>query len=716
MTIPDSSKHDSDSVRRNDTKSISPVHPVASPPPEALVDFVARRLVADRKAVRDPARRHLNKVLRAGTIVATFRDPCLAPRHLFDAAVRALATRGRSGWVAVCAAVASLEPQALAEAIATRAPASNGDGDTPATEAPADTGDHHLRDACLVAVEILGAAELRALVATVAAPVTARPARATAARRTRPTAPRQSVAVGSALDEAPAATIDAPGFPAADDAPVSSAAEAFAGAPADVTLEEPTEDVPALGAVSDAYLEDALALLLASRNALRARGITLPTSFDTSRCDPAMRARAAVAVDPLLAALDADGTNNVTRRRVMRAYRALTNAVPAGRDPEATVKRARRSVHAPPFDLQAFLASRAAWVARTAPLAPANDAASPDDATDGPPTPANVHPLGAPLTSEVAVVRAMFRAGEFHGAEVALGIVEVAERAALVTLARALQARLNLDFEGAATLAAQASRQALDPSGAVAQEARTLEAECMAGVPTAGGDHWATWQACQDAAAVRIADIFWQADLMARRDAHVEVVARVTAVIDTALRWMVGREFGLNLLKANRDASALWEALETRLEVRNVAIEIVEATFPRVSEETFRYIDGLVAVVRGLAAEAAAHDPSCAGRLRNIAGRIDNLRVVREMRHRSFLGHRPNRVSTAEMTWAANRALSVTSVPSSRPAEMLLGSVAQVLRDMGIPLATSNPLKLWGDRLGCLVAPASGPRVSRVCA
>jgi hypothetical protein len=144
-----------------------------------------------------------------------------------------------------------------------------------------------------------------------------------------------------------------------------------------------------------------------------------------------------------------------------------------------------------------------------------------------------------------------------------------------------------------------------------------------------------------------------------------------------------------------------------------VATEALATTFPRVSEETFRYVEGLVAVVRGLAVEAAAHDATSAGRLRSIFTRIDNLRVVREMRHRSFLGHRPNRVSTAEMTWAAKRALSVSNVPAgTRPAEMLLGSVSQVLRDMGIPLATANPLLRWGTRLGCLVAPSSGAHTS----
>jgi hypothetical protein len=43
--------------------------------------------------------------------------------------------------------------------------------------------------------------------------------------------------------------------------------------------------------------------------------------------------------------------------------------------------------------------------------------------------------------------------------------------------------------------------------------------------------------------------------------------------------------------------------------------------------------------------------------LRSIVTRIDNLRVVREIRHRNFLGHQPNQVSTAEMAWAAKRAL-----------------------------------------------------------
>ena len=141
----------------------------------------------------------------------------------------------------------------------------------------------------------------------------------------------------------------------------------------------------------------------------------------------------------------------------------------------------------------------------------------------------------------------------------------------------------------------------------------------------------------------------------------------------------------------------------------------LKKTYPRVSEETLRYVDGLVAVVRGLAAEAAAHDGACAGRLRSIVTRIDNLRVVREMRHRSFLGHRPNRVNTAEMAWAAKRALSASNVSAgTRPAEMLLGSVSQVLRDMGIPLATANPLLRWGARLGCLVAPGTAAHPSCV--
>ena len=199
------------------------------------------------------------------------------------------------------------------------------------------------------------------------------------------------------------------------------------------------------------------------------------------------------------------------------------------------------------------------------------------------------------------------------------------------------------------------------------------------------------------------------------RDAHVEVVARINAVIDTALRWMVGREFGLDLLKAERDATALWEALAGCREVGDVAIEVAAATFPRVGEETFRYVDGLVAVVRGLAAEAALRDPVRAGRLRTVATRIEALRVVRDLRNRSFLGHRPNRVSTAEMAWAAKRALSASNVSAgTRPAEMLLGSVSQVLRDMGIPLATANPLLRWGERLGRLVAPGFGPRTPRV--
>ena len=95
-----------------------------------------------------------------------------------------------------------------------------------------------------------------------------------------------------------------------------------------------------------------------------------------------------------------------------------------------------------------------------------------DGAAQGALTPANVSHLPVPLTPELDVVRQLFRAGEFHGAEVTLGAVEVANRAALVSLARAMQARLNLDFAQASTLAAQASRQACDPSGAVAQEAR----------------------------------------------------------------------------------------------------------------------------------------------------------------------------------------------------------------------------------------------------
>ena len=157
----------------------------------------------------------------------------------------------------------------------------------------------------------------------------------------------------------------------------------------------------------------------------------------------------------------------------------------------------------------------AARVAATAQPAPADAApATPDGAIDGSShgaidgaaqgalTPANVSHLPVPLTPELDVVRQLFRAGEFHGAEVTLGVVEVANRAALISLARAMQARLNLDFAQASTLAAQASRQACDPSGAVAQEARALEAECLAGTTAVDDrldgvddDEWAAWDA-----------------------------------------------------------------------------------------------------------------------------------------------------------------------------------------------------------------------------
>ena len=711
MTTRRSTKYAADAGRRNVAKAILPAHPGTDPPSGALVDFVVHRLLTDRQVVRDPARRRLDAALRSRTVVATFRTPRLAPPHLFEAAVRDLAARGQSGWVAACAAVASLEPQALAEAIVAHAGASGADesddtpvaespvAESPATEAPADAGRDHLRDACHVAVGVLGANELHAMVTPATATLPARAARATVARRARPVTPRRVDAVAD--------PIDAPAVP-------------------DVT---PCDTNPE--ATSGTYLEDALDLLLASRVPLRMLGITLPPSFDTSRLDVATRARAVRAFDTLVQALDGAMASPSNRHRVSRAYKALVKLVPAGRDPGAPTKRAHRSV-APPLDLTAFFADRAARVAATAQPAPADAApATPDGAIDGSShgaidgaaqgalTPANVSHLPVPLTPELDVVRQLFRAGEFHGAEVTLGVVEVANRAALVSLARAMQARLNLDFAQASTLAAQASRQACDPSGAVAQEARALEAECLAGTTAVDDrldgvddDEWAAWDARHDAAGVRIADIYWQADRLARRDAHVEVVARINAVIDTALRWMVGREFGLDLLKAERDATALWEALAGCREVGDVAIEVAAATFPRVGEETFRYVDGLVAVVRGLAAEAALRDPVRAGRLRTVATRIEALRVVRDLRNRSFLGHRPNRVSTADMTRAATSALSVAS--TNRPTELLLGSLAQVLRDMGVPLATANPLLRWGERLGRLVAPGFGPRTPRV--
>lgn len=739
MTTRRSTKYAADAGRRNVAKAILPAHPGTDPPSGALVDFVVHRLLTDRQAVRDPARRRLDAALRSRTVVATFRTPRLAPPHLFEAAVRDLAARGQSGWVAACAAVASLEPQALAEAIVAHAGASGADesddtpvaespvAESPATEAPADAGRDHLRDACHVAVGVLGANELHAMVTPATATLPARAARATVARRARPVTPRRVDAVAD--------PIDAPAVP--DVTPCDTNPEATAQTVANVTLralpvigDAPT-DLPAIEATSGTYLEDALDLLLASRVPLRMLGITLPPSFDTSRLDVATRARAVRAFDTLVQALDGAVASPSNRHRVSRAYKALVKLVPAGRDPGAPTKRAHRSV-APPLDLTAFFADRAARVAATAQPAPADAApATPDGAIDGSShgaidsavqgalTPANVSHLPVPLTPELDVVRQLFRAGEFHGAEVTLGVVEVANRAALVSLARAMQARLNLDFAQASTLAAQASRQACDPSGAVAQEARALEAECLAGTTAVDDrldgvddDEWAAWDARHDAAGVRIADIYWQADRLARRDAHVEVVARINAVIDTALRWMVGREFGLDLLKAERDATALWEALAGCREVGDVAIEVAAATFPRVGEETFRYVDGLVAVVRGLAAEAALRDPVRAGRLRTVATRIEALRVVRDLRNRSFLGHRPNRVSTADMTRAATSALSVAS--TNRPTELLLGSLAQVLRDMGVPLATANPLLRWGERLGRLVAPGFGPRTPRV--
>jgi hypothetical protein len=521
------------------------------------------------------------------------------------------------------------------------------------------------------------------------------------------------------LAEASTPFSDAPAPLAEASTPFSDASAPLAEASPEIEVGTAVDASPEAGLAvtspTDTYLEDALALLLASRNGLRAIGITLPSSFDTARCDDATRAKAVCAVTTLMGALDDAATNPAVRQRVGRAYEALAKVVPAGRDAGGTIKRAPRTV-APPLDLTAFFAAREARVAAHARLAMANAGALNDALSDGgAPVPTNVCHLPAPVAPELQVVRQLFRAGEFHGAEVALGVVEIADRAAIIALVQAMQARLNLDFDRAAKLAAQASQNAADPTGPVAQAARALEAECANGVPTGGDDQWDAWQSRQDAAAVRITDIYWQADLLARRDAHVEVVARLTAVMDTALRWMVGREFGLDLLKMDREATALWEALGSRPEVFEVATQTLGATFPRVSEETFRYVEGLVAVVRGLAVEAAARNATCAGRLRSIVTRIDNLRVVREMRHRSFLGHRPNRVSTAEMAWAAKRVLSVPNVPAGkRPSEMLLGSVSQVLRDIGFPLATANPLLRWGDRLGCLVSPSRDPDVARI--
>ena len=118
MTIRRTAKHIPNAGRRRYAHAKLPAYPDASPPSLGLIEYVVQRLVTDRKAVRDPAHRRLEAALRVGTVVEAFRDPFAAPPHLFIAAVRDLATRGRSGWVAACAAVASVEPQALAEAAA----------------------------------------------------------------------------------------------------------------------------------------------------------------------------------------------------------------------------------------------------------------------------------------------------------------------------------------------------------------------------------------------------------------------------------------------------------------------------------------------------------------------------------------------------------------------------------------------------------------------
>ena len=263
MTTRRSTKYAADAGRRNVAKAILPAHPGTDPPSGALVDFVVHRLLTDRQVVRDPARRRLDAALRSRTVVATFRTPRLAPPHLFEAAVRDLAARGQSGWVAACAAVASLEPQALAEAIVAHAGASGADesddtpvaespvAESPATEAPADAGRDHLRDACHVAVGVLGANELHAMVTPATATLPARAARATVARRARPVTPRRVDAVAD--------PIDAPAVP--DVTPCDTNPEATAQTVANVTLralpvigDAPT-DLPAIEATSGTYLE-----------------------------------------------------------------------------------------------------------------------------------------------------------------------------------------------------------------------------------------------------------------------------------------------------------------------------------------------------------------------------------------------------------------------------------------------------------------------------